>query len=185
MQPQPYLNELLASTQEVESVPQARESDKSLLAPRSILIVDDNQDLTEYLHAELKERFSRIWVAANGEKALNICKEHKPDIVVSDVQMPVMNGYELCRNIKQDLEISHIPVILLTARIDEESRIFGYKNGADDYLSKPFEIDTLCSVIRSLLANRDRVKAQYMGTLPLPQPEEATFSTADEEFLKN
>lgn len=184
VQPQPYLNELLASTQEVESVPQARESDKSLLAPRSILIVDDNQDLTEYLHAELKERFSRIWVAANGEKALNICKEHKPDIVVSDVQMPVMNGYELCRNIKQDLEISHIPVILLTARIDEESRIFGYKNGADDYLSKPFEIDTLCSVIRSLLANRDRVKAQYMGTLPLPQPEEATFSTADEEFLK-
>ena len=182
---QPYLNELLASTQEVESVPQAaKTAGKAPIDPHSILIVDDNQDLTDYLQAELKNRFKKIEVAVHGEEALLACKKHKPDIVVSDIQMPVMNGYELCRNIKQDLEISHIPVILLTARIDEESRIFGYKNGADDYLSKPFEIDTLCSVIRSLLANRDRVKAQYMGTLPLPQPEEATFSTADEEFLK-
>lgn len=94
-----------------------------------------------------------------------------------------MNGYELCKEIKEDLEISHIPVILLTARDDEESKLYGYKNGADAYLTKPFEVSMLYAIIRSQLHNRERMRTRYAGTHPLPPPEESTFSSADEDFL--
>lgn len=90
-------------------------------------------------------------MAYDGEEALRICRESHPDIVVSDIQMPRMNGYKLCKHIKEDLEISHIPVILLTARNDEESKTFGYKNGADAYQTKPFEVDILYTIIQSQL----------------------------------
>lgn len=90
-------------------------------------MLDDNKDLTDYLSEALRNKFKKIWVAYDGEEALRICRESHPDIVVSDIQMPRMNGYELCKHIKEDLEISHIPVILLTARNDEESKTFGYK----------------------------------------------------------
>ena len=94
-----------------------------------------------------------------------------------------MNGYELCKHIKEDLEISHIPVILLTARNDEESQLFGYKNGADAYLTKPFEVDILYTVIQSQLKNRERIRTRYAEAGPLPLPQESTFSSADEKFL--
>lgn len=94
-----------------------------------------------------------------------------------------MNGYELCKHIKEELEISHIPVILLTARNDDESQLFGYKNGADAYLTKPFEVNMLHGVIRSQLKNRERIRARYTETGSLPEPKESTFSSADEDFL--
>lgn len=97
--------------------------------------------------------------------------------------MPRMNGYELCKQIKEDLEISHIPVILLTARNDEESQLYGYKNGADAYVTKPFEVSMLYAIICSQLHNRERMRTRYTDIGPLPPPEEGTFSSADEEFL--
>ena len=112
-----------------------------------------------------------------------MCREKRPDIVASDIQMPRMNGYELCKRIKEDLNISHTPVILLTARHDEESRLYGYKNGADGYLTKPFEIDMLHTLIHTLLEKRKRVRTRYATTDPLPCPEDSTFSSADEKFL--
>lgn len=183
LQPQPYLNELLASTEEIESLPDEtmyyEETQKCTL-----LIVDDNRDLTDYLASALKEYFSKVWVAQDGAEALQCCKTHHPQVVVSDIQMPLMNGYELCKQIKEDLEISHTPVILLTARNDEQSRIFGYKNGADAYLTKPFEVGTLYTAIYSLLKNRARIKAAYTDAGNLPTPQEGTFSLVDETFLK-
>ena len=145
--------------------------------------MDDNKDLTDYLATAMKDRFKEVWVAADGEEALRICREKHPHIVVSDIQMPRMNGYELCKQIKEDLEISHIPVILLTARDDEESQLYGYKNGADAYVTKPFEVSMLYAIIRSQLHNRQRMRHRYADTGPLPQPEESTFSSADEEFM--
>lgn len=139
--------------------------------------------MTDYLSEALRNKFKKIWVAYDGEEALRICRESHPDIVVSDIQMPRMNGYELCKHIKEDLEISHIPVILLTARNDEESKTFGYKNGADAYQTKPFEVDILYTIIQSQLKNRERMRMRYSGTEPLPQPQESTFSSADEKFL--
>lgn len=182
LQPQAYLNELLAPTQEVESIPNGANNKEETLNS-TLLIVDDNKDLTDYLSGALKDRFGKTLVAADGEEALHICREVRPDIVVSDIQMPHMNGYELCKLIKEDLEISHIPVILLTARQDEESRIFGYKNGADAYLTKPFEVGELYTVIQSQLKNRERIRTRYSGAGPLPKPQESTFSSADETFL--
>ena len=182
LQPQPYLNELLAPTEELESIPDGKDG-KEETQGNTLLIVDDNKDLTDYLSDALKNKFKKIWVAYDGEEALRICRESHPDIVVSDIQMPRMNGYKLCKHIKEDLEISHIPVILLTARNDEESKTFGYKNGADAYQTKPFEVDILYTIIQSQLKNRERMRMRYSGTEPLPQPQESTFSSADEKFL--
>ena len=182
LHPQEYLNTLLAPTQETESIPKQQEENKT--APNhTLLVVDDNKDLTDYLATALKDRFKTIWVAADGEEALRLCREKRPHIVVSDIQMPHMNGYELCKQIKEDLEISHIPVILLTARNDEESQLYGYKNGADAYVTKPFEVSMLYAIVCSQLHNRERMRTRYTDIGPLPPPEEGTFSSADEEFL--
>lgn len=182
LHPQEYLNTLLAPTQETESIPKQQEENKT--APNhTLLVVDDNKDLTDYLATALKDRFKTIWVAADGEEALRLCRKKRPHIVVSDIQMPRMNGYELCKQIKEDLEISHIPVILLTARNDEESQLYGYKNGADAYVTKPFEVSMLYAIICSQLHNRERMRTCYTDIGPLPPPEEGTFSSADEEFL--
>lgn len=182
LHPQEYLNTLLAPTQETESIPKQQEENKT--APNhTLLVVDDNKDLTDYLATALKDRFKTIWVAADGEEALRLCRKKRPHIVVSNIQMPRMNGYELCKQIKEDLEISHIPVILLTARNDEESQLYGYKNGADAYVTKPFEVSMLYAIICSQLHNRERMRTRYTDIGPLPPPEEGTFSSADEEFL--
>lgn len=182
LHPQEYLNTLLAPTQETESIPKQQEENKT--APNhTLLVVDDNKDLTDYLATALKDRFKTIWVAADGEEALRLCRKKRPHIVVSDIQMPRMNGYELCKQIKEDLEISHIPVILLTVRNDEESQLYGYKNGADAYVTKPFEVSMLYAIICSQLHNRERMRTRYTDIGPLPPPEEGTFSSADEEFL--
>ena len=192
LSPQAYLNELLAPAQgsEIEALPETDKTDKSIgdssdsdTKNRTLLVVDDNKDLTDYLSAAMKDKFKEVWVAADGEEALQLCREKHPDMIVSDIQMPRMNGYELCKRIKEDLEISHIPVILLTARDDQESRLYGYKNGADAYLTKPFEVSMLYAIIRSQLTNRERMRARYIGTVSLPAPEESTFSSADEDFL--
>lgn len=182
LQPQPYLNELLASVEEVENVPNEAPDQKET-ENSTLLIVDDNKELTEYLVSALQGYFKEVRAAHSGEEALELCRQWHPDSVVSDIQMPRMDGYELCKRIKGDLEISHIPVILLTARSDEESRIFGYKNGADVYLTKPFEVSTLYTAIYSLLKNRERIKACYTATGAIPSPQESTFSPADEKFL--
>lgn len=182
LRPKAYLNELLAPTQDAEASPNVQEGNTDT-RNCSLLIVDDNKDLTDYLASSMKEKFKDVWVAADGEEALHICREHHPCIVVSDIQMPHMNGYELCKHIKQDLDISHTPVILLTARDDEESRLCGYKNGADAYITKPFEVSMLHAIIRSQLDNRERIRTRYASTGPLPQPQESTFSSADEDFL--
>lgn len=184
LQPQPYLNELLASSEEIEEIPYesiCRKETKKY----NLLVVDDNMELVEYLLTSLKPYFKEVRVAYDGEEALDICRQWHPDTVVSDIQMPQKNGYELCRQIKEDLEISHIPVILLTARNDEQSQCFGYKNGADVYLTKPFEVETLYAAIYNQLINRERMKENYASIGITPTPEESTFSGADERFLSH
>lgn len=178
-QPKAYLNELMSD----DSGKQSQEEDNFATAPYSILVVDDNPDLTDFLKKALGEYFKRILTASDGVEALQLIKSHTPDIIVSDVMMPRMNGYELCKNIKEDIAISHIPVILLTARDDKQSQMSGYKNGADAYLTKPFEVEMLMELIRNRLKNREHTKKRYLNTGLIPAPEESTFSQADETFL--
>ena len=179
--PKPYINELISPsvaneiyTPEVGDFPTCN---------YTLLLVDDNRNLTDFFLKELKELFKTIYIAYDGEEALQVARKQIPDIIVSDVMMPRMNGYDLCKAVKEDISISHIPVILLTARTDEQSRQYGYKIGADSYLGKPFEIDTLIKIIQNRLYNRRQIKEHYQSVGVFPQPLESTFSQADEAFL--
>ena len=174
-----YLNELLSSPEEEEKI----EFGSFSLQGYSLLIVEDKQDLREFLKNALKDKFKKIYQAENGLVALEVIKQQQPDIIVSDVMMPQMNGYQLCKEIKENLNISHIPVILLTARADSESQMLGYKLGADAYLPKPFEMEMLLSVIQNQMRNREYIKSRYRGNQFILSPQEATFSNADEQFM--
>ncbi len=178
-QPKAYLNELMSDDSK-EELPEESNFNTS---PYSVLVVDDNSDLTDFLKKSLGEYFKRVIIASDGVEALQLTRSHVPDIIVSDVMMPRMNGYELCKNIKEDITISHIPIVLLTARDDKQSQLSGYKNGADAYLTKPFEVEMLMEIIRNRLKNRESIKKRYLNTGLVPAPEESTFSQADETFL--
>ena len=178
-QPKAYLNELMSD----DSHEQAPGNDDFDTTPYTVLVVDDNPDLTDFLKKSLGEYFKRVVIASDGAEALQLIRSHTPDIIVSDVMMPRMNGYELCKSIKEDITISHIPIILLTARDDQQSQLSGYKNGADAYLTKPFEIEMLMEIIRNRLKNRESTKKRYLNAGVIPAPEESTFSQADETFL--
>lgn len=179
-QPKAYLNELI-DDEGIEAF--ASSGEQFDTSAYKILVVDDHPEMTDFLKKVLEGYFKQVLTAADGEQALNVTREQMPDIIVSDVMMPRVNGYQLCQRIKEDISISHIPVILLTARDDEQSRQEGYKNGADAYLIKPFEEETLLELIRNRLKNREEIRERYMRVGPVPIPEETTFSSADEAFL--
>ena len=105
----------------------------------SVLIVEDNKELRVHLRRELKAKF-KVREAQNGKEGLDKLNKYYPDIVISDVMMPEMDGFEMCRQIKTNIDTCHIPVLLLTARSLEEDRIEGYDTGADEYLPKPFNV---------------------------------------------
>lgn len=149
----------------------------------TILLVDDNREFLLYMESELKLFFKKVWKAGNGLEALELLKSNMPDILISDVAMPTMNGYDLCRNVKNNIEISHIPIILLTAKSDTESQKTGYKSGADFYLPKPFDIDLLLSVVQNLLRSKELIKQKYQTSLSPFALEKLTISNADEQFM--
>lgn len=132
----------------------------------------------------LNGKFKTILTASNGVEALNVISRNMPSIIVSDVMMPEMDGYELCSRIKKNKDMCHIPVILLTARDDEHSKKRGYEVGADTYISKPFDIETLLEVIKGLLRNRKQTKQFYMNFSAVPEMENKNLGNADEIFIK-
>lgn len=125
-----------------------------------VLIIDDNSDIRGYLRTALNGSY-RVSEAANGREGLEMARRMVPDLIISDVMMPVMDGLELCRRLRQDHAISHIPVILLTARHLEDQRAEGYEQGADAYISKPFSLRLLQSRIDNLLQSRRRLSELY------------------------
>ena len=148
----------------------------------SVLVVEDTVEMNSFLCQTLGEVFGKVFSATNGEEALEVCHREDPNIVISDVTMPVMDGFELCRRIKTNSNISHIIVVLLTARCNEADENMGYKVGTDCYVRKPFDIDFLQTVIANLLMKRKSVLQQkFIETVP--EPDEITYSKADEEFL--
>lgn len=178
-QPKAYLNELMSDDGN-EKIFEGEAFDTTRY---TILVVDDNSDLTDFLKSSLGEFFKRVLIASDGMEAFQLIKSHTPDIVISDVIMPRMNGYELCKSIKGDIAISHIPIILLTARDDKQSKLSGYKTGADAYLTKPFEIEILIELIISRLRNREYTRKRYLDAGLIPAPRETTFTQTDETFL--
>lgn len=130
-----------------------------------VLLVEDNPDVIAYLASCLPEY--RLAIAKDGREGLDMATETVPDIVVSDVMMPCMNGLELCRTLKNDLRTSHIPVVLLTAKADMTSKLEGLEQGADAYLAKPFHQEELQLRIRKLLESRRLMQQHYLSAAGL------------------
>ena len=160
----------------------------------TILIVEDNDDMRHYLRMLLADRLY-VLEASDGESGLRLARESVPDLIVSDVMMPVMDGLQLCKHLKEDFITSHIPVILLTARSDEHQKMEGYESGADAYLTKPFNADVLVSRINNLLASRSQLRQLFQnreGAGPLapaaagsaaPATAEVKLTTQDKLFM--
>lgn len=148
----------------------------------SILIVEDSEDVRKYLSEVLKKDFKLI-EANNGKEGIEKAKAFSPDLIISDVMMPEMDGIEFCRLVKTDLDTSHIPVILLTAKVSHESKLEGLEIGADDYLVKPFETRELLIRIRNLLEQRKRLREKYSKEIRIAA-ESITTNSIDNEFLK-
>ncbi|HEY0053833.1 MAG TPA: two-component regulator propeller domain-containing protein [Pedobacter sp.] len=125
-----------------------------------ILIVEDNHELRDFLKNTLS-RYYRVSDASNGEIGLQKALESSPDLIISDVMMPVMNGIEFCRHVKGNLEISHIPFVLLSAQDELESKLDGMRSGADYYFSKPLSVDLLIISIKSIFEQRQKLKIRY------------------------
>lgn len=147
-----------------------------------LLLVDDNEEILDFLERILNTKYA-ILKAADGSEALNLLETEAVQLIVSDVMMPVMDGFELCKIIKSNVEYSHIPVILLTAKNTIQSKVEGLELGADAYIEKPFSKEHLLAQIASLLANRNMVREFYASS-PLVHIKSIAHSKADEKFLE-
>ncbi len=147
-----------------------------------VLVVDDSEDVRKYLTDLLHDSYNIIG-AANGEEGISSAAENIPDLIISDVMMPSMDGMEFCGKIKSNWQTSHIPVILLTARASAESRIEGLETGADDYLVKPFDSRELLTRAANLIEQRKRLKEKYLEESD-SITESSRLNKADKEFLE-
>lgn len=147
----------------------------------SILIVEDSSEMRNYLAKELSSDYN-ILTAANGADALDIAHNEKIDLVISDIMMPIMDGCELCNKIKNDSDLSHIPVILLTAAVGVETRIETLESGADGYIEKPFPIELLRSNISNLFRNKEISYKQFINK-PLTHYNSVTSNKVDQEYM--
>ena len=147
----------------------------------SVLVVEDNDDFRHFLIGCLKEHY-QVFEASDGKEALEILSQQSVQMVISDVMMPVMDGLELCHAVKTDIRFSHIPVILLTARTAEKHVLGGLREGADDYITKPFNLDILLLRIQKLL-KWTRSNHEKFGKMEV-SPSEITISSLDEQLIE-
>ena len=158
-----YLNELMGYDGDKDE--EAPDSEDFNTGNMTLMLVDDNKDLLEFLREALCSDFSEIILAQSGNQAMALLTSGKlPDIIVSDVNMPDGNGYRLCKDVKSDARYSHIPVILLASRGEEQSQSNSYRMGADAFLAKPFETETLIEAIRGLLRKRAEIRRKYLDS---------------------
>ncbi len=147
------------------------------------VVVEDDPSVSAYVTGELRKRFKTIHVAPNGLEGLQLIRKVKPNIVISDVMMPIMNGYELCQTLKNESDISHIPVILLTAYVGPDNKLTGYKVGADNYITKPFDMEYLIAVIGNILRQRSHALSSSISSSGVIDSKAVTFSAYDEAFV--
>jgi signal transduction histidine kinase/ligand-binding sensor domain-containing protein/DNA-binding response OmpR family regulator len=178
-------NDMLGNKQLVQSTLSDEViSDKKLAVDVKpiILIVEDNIQLRAYIKDELGIRY-KIIEAPNGRVGLEMAHRNFPDLIISDIMMPEMDGLELCRTLKDDELISHIPVILLTARVEESDAIAGIETGADDYIPKPFNIKLLEAKVEQLLTTRRKLREKFSKEI-FSEPSNIAFTNADQVFLQ-
>jgi signal transduction histidine kinase/ligand-binding sensor domain-containing protein/DNA-binding response OmpR family regulator len=171
-----------ASVEEDPIIIGTREEEKSLsTSGATVLVVEDNDDMRTYIRSILGDRY-RLLEATQGEEALHILHAQGADLIVSDRMMPVMDGLQLLRRVKEDFSLSHIPFLMLTARTSVSDRTDGFRAGADEYLPKPFDEDLLVARVDNLLENRQRLRRKFainMDVEELPVDE----NSPDRKFL--
>ncbi|WP_295730451.1 substrate-binding domain-containing protein [uncultured Muribaculum sp.] len=157
-----------------------------------LLVIDDNKDILYLINTLLQDTYNII-TAPNGREGVRLAVKYIPDLIICDVMMPVMDGLECCRRIKEEVSTSHIPVLMLTACSMDEQRVQGYDNGADGYLAKPFNADVLRSQCASLISNRKRIKELWNSRdtavgqttqQPHPSPRPLPVSDIDNDFYR-
>ncbi len=147
-----------------------------------ILVVEDNADVREYIRKPL-EPYYNVVEAKDGREGIEKAREIIPDLIISDIMMPEMDGYEMCTALKKDIKTSHVPLILLTAKASEDNIIQGLETGADDYITKPFNTKILCTRIKNLIDLRRQLQLKIQRMMLL-QPAEISVSSIDREFIK-
>ena len=146
-----------------------------------VLLVEDNDDFRFYLKDNLKSSYD-ILEAGNGTKGISAAISNLPDLIVSDVMMPETDGIELCRQLKSNKNTSHIPIILLTARMTEQKKLEGFETGADDYITKPFSFEMLVSRMNNLIEQRERIRDSFQKHLKI-EPGEIGITSLDEKLI--
>ena len=148
----------------------------------SILVLEDNEDLLQLMLTLLSREYN-VFTAENGKEGIVIIENEEIDLVVSDIMMPEMDGIEFCRHIKSELDFSHIPVILLTAKNKEEDRAEAYESGADGFISKPFNLAVLHARIKNLLKTKERMARDFKNQLVF-EVKDLNYTSIDEEFMQ-
>jgi len=148
-----------------------------------VLVVEDSMDMRGFIKTFLEEEQFIVVEAANGREGINMAKGIIPDIIISDVMMPDVDGYRLCRELKQDINTSHIPIILLSVKFTEDEIIRGLETGADDYITKPFNMDILLTRIKNLIKQRRQLQ-QRIQWETVTHPEELGLSSLDDSLIK-
>jgi YesN/AraC family two-component response regulator len=161
----------------------SQDTDDNSFKVMKLLIVEDNDDLRNFMYSALYRHFM-VLLAEDGEKAWEIVSRQMPDLVVSDVMMPKMDGFELCRTMKSTFETSHIPVILLTALTGNSEQLFGLGLGADDYLTKPFNMGLLRQKIKTILHNREIVREKAYKLLKSDRTLPVLQNEHNDKFVK-
>ena len=166
-----------------EDANELAEDEKLSAGRKTILLVEDNEDLRFYLKDNLRKIY-QVEEAVNGKEGWEKANSINPDLIVSDIMMPVMDGIEMSRKIKNDLLTAHIPIILLTAMGSEEKQLEGYNIGVNDYIRKPFIFDILASRIKNLIAQQRLLQKKFHKQIVV-NPSEITVTSMDEKFLKD
>ncbi|QGS18302.1 MULTISPECIES: substrate-binding domain-containing protein [Capnocytophaga] len=172
--------DLLPSESTLKTLPDTTElSDKKPL----ILIVEDNPDMRRFIHYILSDDYNII-EAENGEEGFEVAKKYLPDVVVSDVLMPKVDGFDLCQLLKTNVSTNHIPVILLTAYAMDEQKQVGFESGADAYIAKPFNIRLLRTRVRKLIENRKKIRETFSHFL-LNEAQQETLGKVEQQFIND
>lgn len=171
-----YMGEVAVNTTDMEKPDGMEEEGKA-----TILLMDDNKEMVDYLKDNFKSEYITL-IAGNGEEALEMMKEQKVDLILSDVMMPGIDGIKLCEIVKKNMQTCHIPVILLSAKGSLEAQTAGIQAGADDYIPKPFSINLLKGKIYNILKARQRLRYNYSSTIDIDAAK-MTSNKLDEEFI--
>jgi DNA-binding response OmpR family regulator len=149
-----------------------------------VLVCEDNADMRTFIKTMLTEEGFIATEAENGREGIDMARKIIPDIIISDIMMPQMNGYELCRQLKSDVNTSHIPIILLSVKFENEEIVRGLESGADDYITKPFNMDILLTRVKNLINQRRRLQQRIQMEM-VGHSAELDLSSLDNQFIKN